>query len=177
MSAHAGQPKHGTGVLTSRTAPAGRAHRQASASGTWATRRRPARKACSSRPLCSGASLAGRKEAEAVTAALPASRPKGSPGWRRERPSWPPHGLQAPHAPALEEGPLPSDDNCISLIISMQPGHGTSWDPSCCSNVRINDLGTEKHSEPWIDFQRREARGRCERASQAWEGKFNPERH
>lgn len=107
----------------------------------------------------------------------PASRPKGSPGWRREWLSWPPQGLQAPHAPALEEGPLPSDDNCISLIISMQPGHGTSWDPSCCSNLRINDLGTEKHSEPWIDFQRREARGRCERASQAWEGKFNPERH
>lgn len=34
----------------------------------------------------------------------------------------------------------------------MQPGHVSSWDPSCCSNLGINDLGTENHSVHWTNF-------------------------
>lgn len=62
-----------------------------------------------------------------------------------------PHGLQTlrPHPGG---SPAPPDDNCISLIISMEPGHASSWDLSCCSSLSINDLGTEKHSEHWVDF-------------------------
>lgn len=128
-------------VLTSRTAPAGRGRRRASASGTWATRRPPARTACSSRPLCSGASLAGREEPEGCHL-LPFRPPPGPQA---------PHGLQTlrPHPGG---SPAPPDDNCISLIISMEPGHASSWDLSCCSSLSINDLGTEKHSEHWVDF-------------------------
>lgn len=93
-------------VLTSRTEPAGRGHRWASASGTWASRRQPGRRACSSRLLCSVASRAGEQDAQGgnlclscllpqpppvpeVGACLPA--PVGdscwAPGWRRGTPS------------------------------------------------------------------------------------------
>lgn len=73
------------GVLTSKTEPAGRGRRRASASGTWATHRQPGQRACSSRPLCSGASLARREEAEG-SHLLPfppaASGPSSSQGGR-----------------------------------------------------------------------------------------------
>lgn len=101
--------KDGAGVLTSRTVPADRGHRQASASGTWATRKRPGQRACSSRPLYSGASLAGRKEAKAVTSCPSCLRPVGrmAPlGGGGSGPSSLPKDCRPDPAPALEEGLL-----------------------------------------------------------------------
>lgn len=92
--------------------------------------------------------------------ALPAC-PLQTPGlpWKEE-------GAARPPCPHLRGGAAPADDNCISLIISMQPGHEASWDLSCRSDLRINDLGTEKHSQRQIDFlarffPRRKEVGRC----------------
>lgn len=143
-------------VLTSRTGPAGRGHRRVSASGTWASHRQPGQTACNSRPPYSGASRAGREAAEeGYLLPFPpvASAPTGSPPWRQWRRE-PPSPQAADHATPTPRGGgnTPPDDNCISLIICMQPGHETSRDLSCCSNLRINDLGTEKHSEHWINF-------------------------
>lgn len=155
-SPRAGGDPGRAGVLTSRTGPAGRGHRQVSASGTWASRRQPGRRACNSRPPYSGAFRAGSEEAEEGHL-LPfppvASAPTGSPSWRQWRRELP-SPQAADHATPTPRGGgnTPPDDNCISLINCKQPGHETSRDLSCCSNLRINGLGTEKHSEHWIDF-------------------------
>lgn len=111
-------------ILTSRTEPAGKGHRRASASGTWASRRRPGRRACSSRPLCSAASRAGRQDAEGVT-----PQPQSLSLTVPEVGAWPllpsREGCRVGTVwgPGLGGGTKPLDDNCISLIISMQPGH------------------------------------------------------
>lgn len=105
----------GRGELTSRSVPADRGRRRASASGTWATHRRPGRRACSSTPLCSGASLAGRQEEEGghlTSCPPPCSCRAHRLPWREEQATGP-----APSPPWTRDAP--PDDNCISLIISM----------------------------------------------------------
>lgn len=47
-------------ALTSRIWPGDRVHTWASSSGRWASRRQPARTACSNTPPCTAASLAAR---------------------------------------------------------------------------------------------------------------------
>lgn len=132
-------------VLTSRTEPAGRGHRWASASGTWASRRQPGRRACSSRLLCSAASRAGGQDAEGGNFCLSCLLPQPPPVPEVGACLPAPVGGTAA-GPQGGGGAAPSNTDHICPIISPNPGQNKDETYPITTVLEFMIWGQKNHS-------------------------------